>query len=203
MARFRSRPRFARTGVRRRAPVAWVRDQFDIANAVDYSGAQAIAEYSILERDDWQPSTTTIASKCSVKRIIVDAVLQQRYLANGVGYIQAPISMFWALYVIEEDDTDATLLTAAQGSILGSNRVLRYGALSDYLVSPLNFVANGSSQPHRGDRIHIDMRPGLVLRPGYFLVFGIQLSQPVATDISGYGSMQLTMASSVLVSVKS
>jgi len=167
MARFRSR-RSAR-GLRSRKPVKWITDVFNGTSISLTAGTPT--ELSCVEGDDWIPSGPIVKRNVTLKRVVVEATLNVTPAATA--FERGPFAFFYALHVIDLEDSDADIVTGAQGTIIQSNRVLHVGVLGgiaiegtagditmDLLPSlPLQIDWNGSATMGPDDLLLLSIQP--------------------------------------------
>lgn len=185
---------------RKRTPVHWVRDVFE-ANTIDQTGGQTVEALSLLEYDDYEPGTTTVQHDITVRRAIVDVALSVVPLVTGTTPIALSIMIRHALTVLDAEETDGDLTTAAQGSLLQSSRVLHTGVTSCTVIAPSTSAGTIRTNGTPGPKIEIDWRGGAKLRPDDALFMLMQLVFPV-TDISAACIIDYACSSSILVNLK-
>lgn len=84
----------------------------------------------------------------------------------------------WAVYTIDVDDTDASLVTTAAGGILASERVLQMGYFGQ-VVHELPTAQMGTVL-YDPCRIDFDVKSQCWIRPDQALIFGLQLFGSIA-----------------------
>lgn len=198
--RKRSRTRFARTGIRRKAKTYWVSDMF--GDAPDISATSAPSFFGVLEYNDIEGSTTTLRHEYTCKRIVLDFSLFMRPLVNGTGISLSQSNTFlWMLVKLDVEDTDTSLVTAAQGSILQSSRVLRYGQVSTCWFSPSQTAAsNAHTYTENPPRILVDWQGGVKMSPDDVIWFAYQRFAPTG-DQSSYAEPIMMGTSRALISL--
>lgn len=102
---------------------------------------------------------------------------------NVVSFAQLHLQIFWALYIIDIEDTDATILTSVPSSIMNSNRVLQCGCHAFNLAETV--PANGWVNAPALLPIDVDLTTRFNLRQDEQLALGMQLGRdPVSTVAS-------------------
>lgn len=91
-------------------------------------------------------------------------------------------SLHVALYVVDADETDASIITTAAGSLISAHRVLWRDA-KPYIASQMSFpnaAGAGGQDQFLMYRVDIDQKINVKLQPEELLVIGFQFSTSVA-----------------------
>lgn len=118
----RRRVRMSRGGRRGRAPVAWVNA---VANHVAVPVDGTLLELGLLEPADWGGDIVNTNKKGHLIRTIGSWTVL--WVPETTTFATGLCRLFWAVYVIDQDDADATIVSAAVGTILQGSRVLQVG----------------------------------------------------------------------------
>lgn len=88
-------------------------------------------------------------------------------------------SILWAIYTIDQDDTDSDLNTTAVGTILRSERILQSGVVGWGAQGSANGVSGGGIYP--GIPVNVDLRMPIRMQADEVLVFGFQQQSSFGT----------------------
>lgn len=123
----------------------------------------------------------------------------RRWVFNGVLGItpqNASASGFarfvWAAFVIDREDSDATLLSTGAGDIMegGAGRVLQTGVLG------ANVMASATNTPYVVPTMELkfDVKVGMKLKPDQQLAVGIQAATSLVTFVEDTGAVPIICA---------
>lgn len=192
---FRRRRRRFR-GVRGKLPSSlrpkWYSSAF-IETAIDFSVGPNLSELVLFDG----PTVTSAAQlevnrTFSVRRTLFNGVIQ---IAESVtAAVQDIFSIFYAIYVIDTDDTDATLLNTAVGGILNSQRVIHTGCVGMTGVELTGATPTAGFIPSLP--LNIDVRTNVKLREDEILALGIQFTSTnlalAIANVSGIARVLIT-----------
>lgn len=172
----RSARRFGRKGgpfQKRR--LSWVTTIFN-ESAQDRGGN--ITERNLLISSDWQGNEAALQKTAHVKRILVNGGLACNPEITATA--QDLIALFGAIYVIDVDDTDATILSVASGTILQGCRVLKTDAWAWGSTEAAGVVENTYGH---FIRFQYDIRLNVTLQADQAIVFALQFGSDVTSTI--------------------
>lgn len=173
-----ARRRVSGGGRRSRAPVAWVTNVFN-ETAMDLAGT--LTELNVLDVDVDLVTAAPLNYSHLIRRVIVNGGLA--IVPSSTTGASDMVSFYYALYVIDSDDSDATILVGTLGSLLGARRVLHAGCLS-FTVREETAGATGVSALYWLPKIEIDVKVNAKIRPDEFLVLGCQFGSAASGAIS-------------------
>lgn len=184
--------RFGRP-VRREKPV-WATTNFN-ETAVTRDGA--LNEFAIIDPEllGTAAVTTNVTQVISTRRIIVRGGVA--WSNESTTFAQDIITAFMAVYVIDREDTDATIVGTAVGSSIlegGAGRVLWTDCQT--LTNVEIPVGTPGTQQYFGMRIDIDLKVRTNLRNDQLLLFGFQFGSDVTATMA---AAALSCVSRVLV----
>jgi len=174
-----SRRRFGR---RRKVRTSWVTAVFASATQT-FDGT--ITEYILMDNADWSHvdpdgSTSGLVKPAHVLRSIGDFSLVLT-LQNAATQ-QFALQYFWAVYVIDEDDVDnSIIITSGASSILNKNRVIAggQGAVATFEGAPSSRIGIDHFPTHKWDT------PARIrMRPDDNLALGVQMVASAASTVS-------------------
>lgn len=195
MRRFRRPRRGFRMGRLKRQKTAWVTSIF-IESAIDVTSSTAMTEFVLVAADqDINPMPSAQNLKMLVRRIICKGGIMMSPLTTAVSF--DPNGFMLALYTIDAEDADASIITGGTSSILLTERILWHDCLTFTGVESTGTTAVVPGfMP--GLRIDLDVKLNVSLRNDELLVLGIQ---PMATLNNTITVATASMASRCLVDV--
>lgn len=156
---------------------SWVTNIFN-------EGAQTIdgtlTEYALLEYGDYEDPATNLHKPTHIKRIILKGGLA--YTPQSTTFAQDIGALFMALYVIDQNDADGTILTVATSGIVIGNRVLHLDCMTRGLVEIPAAQASQVVIPEF--RIDLDIRLNVTMLPDEALSLGLQFGSSVVETIA-------------------
>lgn len=163
--------------------LAWTRALF--GTDIDIGSSAALGEHILFDAlTDIQPDTSDYHRKYTVKRIIVKGGHEFRPLATT--FEQAFVRLNTCLYVIDREDTDASIVSTTPGEILegGADRVL-FTDVQTGMVSEVT-TANRAESFVVGPRIEIDWRGNAKCGIDQLVVLGFQLALNISGAVSNW-----------------
>jgi len=157
-------------------PTAWVAA---IADSIALLQNGAMVETNILDQNDW--GAHSINKKGRLVRSIGNFIVCVG--VEGAAATQVDLALLWAVYIIDADDSDASL---TDGSILNNNRVLQTG------VAGFGIAENATVVPssHAEIAIRWDTRVRANLEGDEILALAVQSAEDVSavtTTLNLYG----------------
>jgi len=187
---FRRRARSRFRGSRfQKARTSWVRGLF---NEQSITRDATNNEFILLSGADWQTDQSGLNKKGYVKRTIVKGAIT--VVPNQTAGEVDHVAMFAALYVVDLDDTDTTIIGVGSGGILQGSRVLWQDCFGHAILESASALTDQSVILPTFGRIEIDIGIKVVLEPDQVLTLGIQTNANVTNvlasiNFSGYATV--------------
>jgi len=165
---------------RRQGPVSWCTAIFSDA-AIPVTGSPpTLQEMVLLEAEDWGADPDNVSTRKMGHVLRSVGNFEIATLVDNGSFVQQRAWMFWAVYVIDEDDTDAVLaLSSGATSIWPNHRVIASGCSA--LSSVRNTVVNAGFL--YSPRIEWDVKARIRMEPEETLCLGVQLSSGIASTL--------------------
>jgi len=179
---------------------AWTRAIFetglDITDVGDQPDANGLVLFDALT--DVVGGSTDYNRKYNVRRVIVKG--QYILTPSLSAFATVSVKCVESLFVIDNDDTDASLVTTAQGDILegGADRVLYTNAWGCQAYEQSVVDGQVNSELVFGPRIDVDWRGNAKCGLEQLVTFGMQFMNDLTGVLSG---VQLVVVSSVLFEI--
>lgn len=175
----------------KRTPVAWVRTFFQESTIPTDA---TISENVLLD-----PSAVLVPGPTPklnevfmVRRVIVAGGVAFQPLNTAFAFEMVVCA--WAVYIIDADDSDASIITTAAGTIMASNRILATGCININVKE--GTVAQTESIIAPSFPVNVDVRVNAKIRPEELLILAFQFG---TTSTSALAAGQFSGYSSVLV----
>lgn len=156
---------------------AWVRGVFSEQNV---TRAGVINENEIMGPADWQGDTTSLAKTVTAKRILVKGGVSFTPATTTVAF--DAVALFMAIYVLDQDDTDATIVSSAAGTILTGSRVLWLDCFA-FAGIEVPTAQWGSAFTHQY-KVDVDLRVPVRVLSDQQILFALQFGSDVQETIN-------------------
>lgn len=175
--------RFSRRGGMRaskfeKRKVAWDTTLFDSNVPV----AATLAELVVFQPADVTPTAGAGNARVTLRRIVIDGGFTFEPLEAAAQFDHA--GLIWALYTIDQEDTDASLATTIAGSIFATERILQAGMFELGIRERAGELTSIPEAITRSHHLHIDIAPIVNIRFDDILVLGVQFNTSVATTLA-------------------
>lgn len=170
------RRRFRRT-FRRRQRVAWDSVVFNESNI---TRAGLINEYVLVSSGDWDGDIQGVNKKGRIKRIHLNGGMG--FVPNSTTFAQDNVALFGALYITDNEETDATILVTTAGSLIQAHRVLHTDVWAWSSAEVPTAQVGTAFGFHI--KLSVDVKVNLTLEPDELLIWGMQFGSDVQETLS-------------------